>query len=187
MTDVSHSPRGLGGAIAEVRAKWGWFVALGIALLVLGGIAFFNVFLATVVSVFYVGVLMLIGAGAEIAHAFGVKTWGSFFWLLLSGIVYAVAGIVTLMNPLLASVVLTFILAIALVAGGIFRIWSGFSARPQKGWGWIVAAGVITLLAGIVIAMRWPVNSLYILGLFLAIDLTFQGWSYIAFGMALRR
>jgi uncharacterized membrane protein HdeD (DUF308 family) len=84
-------------------------------------------------------------------------------------------------------VVLTFVLAIALVAGGIFRIWVGFSARPQTGWGWIVAAGVITLLAGIVIAMRWPVNSLYILGLFLAIDLTFQGWSYIAFGMALRR
>ena len=124
-------PEASARAIAEVRAKWGWFVALGIALLVLGGIAFFNVFLATVVSVFYVGVLMLIGAGAEIAHAFGVKTWGSFFWLLLSGIVYAVAGIVTLMNPLLASVVLTFILAIALVVGGIFRIWAA-SAHARK-------------------------------------------------------
>ena len=91
------------------------------------------------------------------------------------------------MNPVLASVVLTLTLAIALIVGGIFKIWVGFSARPQTGWGWIVAAGVLTMLAGLVIAMRWPVNSLWILGMFLAIDLIFQGWSFIAFGLALRR
>ena len=187
MTDVYPSPKSLGTSIAEVRSKCGWFVALGVALLVLGAIAFFNVVLATVASVFYVGVLMLIGAGAEIAHAFGVKSCSSFFWLLLSGLVYAVAGIVALMNPVLASVVLTLTLAIALIVGGIFKIWVGFSARPQTGWGWIVAAGVLTMLAGLVIAMRWPVNSLWILGMFLAIDLIFQGWSFIAFGLALRR
>ena len=51
----------------------------------------------------------------------------------------------------------------------------------------MVAGGVITLLAGIVIAIGWPVNSLWILGMFLAIDLIFQGWSFVAFGLALRR
>ena len=187
MTDIPHSPKGLGGSIAEVRTKWGWFVALGIAFLVLGVIAFYNVVIATVASVFFVGWLMLIGAVAEIIHAFGVKTWGSFFWWLLSGIVYAVAGIVTLMNPLLASAVLTFILAISLIAGGVLRIWVGIKARPDANWGWVVAGGVLTLLLGAIIAIGWPVNSLWILGMFLAIDLIFQGWSYIAFGLALKR
>lgn len=187
MTDIPHSPKSLGGSITEVRSKWGWFVALGIAFLVLGVIAFYNVVIATVASVFFVGWLMLIGAVAEIIHAFGVKTWGSFFWWLLSGIVYAIAGIVTLMNPLLASAVLTFVLAISLIAAGVLRIWVGIKARPDANWGWVVAGGVITLLLGAIIAIGWPVNSLWILGMFLAIDLIFQGWSFIAFGLALRR
>jgi uncharacterized membrane protein HdeD (DUF308 family) len=185
MTDVSRSP-GL-GAIAESRSKWGWFVALGVAFVVLGIIAFLNVVMATIASVFYVGLLMLIGAVVQVVHAFGVKTWGSFFFWLLAGLVYAVAGIVTLQNPLLASAILTLVLAWALIIGGILRIWVGFSARSQPSWGWIVAGGVLTLLAGIVIAIHWPVNSLWILGMFLAIDLMFQGWSDIAFGLALRR
>ncbi|HLP67148.1 MAG TPA: HdeD family acid-resistance protein, partial [Rhizobium sp.] len=37
-----------------------------------------------------------------------------------------------------------------------------------------------------VIAMGWPVNSLWVLGLFLAIDLLMQGWSMIALALAIR-
>jgi uncharacterized membrane protein HdeD (DUF308 family) len=62
-----------------------------------------------------------------------------------------------------------------------------FSHRPHQGWGWLLAAGIITILLGLMIAMGWPVNSLWVLGLFLAIDLVFQGWSFIAIGLALKR
>ena len=78
-------------------------------------------------------------------------------------------------------------LAVALVASGVLRVWVGYGHRPEPGWGWIVAAGVISALAGLIIAMGWPVNSLWVLGLFLAIDLIFQGWSFIAVGLALKR
>ncbi|MBC8716778.1 MULTISPECIES: HdeD family acid-resistance protein [Brucella/Ochrobactrum group] len=172
---------------AELTGKWGWFVALGVALIILGGIAFGNLVLATVVSVYYVGIMMLVAGIIEIIHAFGVKTWGSFFFWLLSGLLYAAAGIVAFTNPILAAGVLTFLLAAALIGAGLFRIWMGFKSKPAAGWGWIVAAGVITALAGLVIAIQWPVNSLFILGLFLAIDLIFQGWSFIAFGLGIKR
>ena len=46
---------------------------------------------------------------------------------------------------------------------------------------------MITALCGLVIAIGWPVNSLWVLGMFLAIDLIFQGWTCIALGLALRR
>jgi uncharacterized membrane protein HdeD (DUF308 family) len=58
--------------------------------------------------------------------------------------------------------------------------------KPLKGWGWIVAGGVITALAGFVVALGWPVNSLWVLGLFLAVDLLVQGWTLIAFGLGIR-
>ena len=59
--------------------------------------------------------------------------------------------------------------------------------KPAKGWAFILLSGIVTMLAGFIIALGWPINSLWILGLFLAIDLLFQGWTLIAFGLALRR
>ncbi len=173
-------------ALEETRAKWGWFVALGVLLLIFGGIAFGNLLIATVASVYLVGWLMLFSGVIEIIHAFGVKSWGRFFYWLLSGLLYAVAGFFAFYNPLLASAVLTFLLAVALVAAGLLRLWVGWEHRAEKGSGWIIAAGIVTLLVGILIALRWPANSLWVLGLFLAIDLIFQGWTFIAFGLALK-
>ncbi|RUU44354.1 HdeD family acid-resistance protein [Mesorhizobium sp. M6A.T.Ce.TU.002.03.1.1] len=174
-------------AIGQTQAKWGWFVGLGVLLLILGGIAFGNLFIATVASVYVVGWLMLMAGVIEIMHALGVKTWSRFFYWLLSGLLYAVAGFFAFYNPLLASAVLTFLLAVALLASGVLRAWVGYKHRPAKGWGWLVAAGIISALAGLVIAMGWPVNSVWVLGLFLAIDLIFQGWAFIAVGLALKK
>jgi len=184
---MTFSGGDLRDAIGQTRAKWGWFVALGVLLLVFGGIAFGNLLIATVASVYLVGWMMLFAGVVEIIHAFGVKTWGRFFYWLLSGLLYAVAGFFAFYNPLLASAVLTFLLAVALVASGVLRLWVGYQQRAEKGSGWIIAAGIVTVLAGAVIALGWPVNSLWILGLFLAIDLVFQGWTFIAFGLALKK
>ncbi len=174
-------------AIGETRGKWGWFVALGVLLLIFGGIAFGNLFIATVASVYMIGWLMLFAGAVEIIHSFGVKTWGRFFYWFLSGLLYAVAGFFAFYNPLLASAVFTFLLAVALIAAGLLRLWVGYQHWSENGSGWIVTGGVVTALAGLIIAMHWPVNSLWVLGLFLAIDLVFQGWTFIAFGLALKK
>ena len=107
------------GSIGELRSKWGWFVGLGIVMLIVGVIALGNLLAATVASVYFVGFMMLIAGGFEIAQSFGVKSWGGFFWWLLGGLLYAVAGIVAFTNPLLASAVLTLILAASLIASGL--------------------------------------------------------------------
>ena len=130
---------------------------------------------------------MIVAGIVEIVHAFGVKTWGKFILWLLSGVLYIVAGYLAFSNPLLATAVLTLFLAISLLASGLVRIWIGITSKNLEGWGWVVAGGVVTAIAGLIIFSGWPVNSLWILGLFLAIDLIFQGITYIGFGLALRR
>jgi uncharacterized membrane protein HdeD (DUF308 family) len=181
MASVLYSAPG-----SALRGKWGWFVALGVLLLICSLLAFANEFLATVVSVYYIGMLMLFGGIVHLVHAFQVKGWGhSLFWAG-SGVLYALAGMLAFVNPLLVSAVLTLMLAIALIVAGIFRTWVGIRLRPMKGWGWIPVGGIVTALAGLVIAIGWPVNSLWVLGLFLAIDLCIQGWTLIAFGLGVR-
>jgi len=177
---VQDSDTALRPALSE---KWGWFVALGVAMIMAGGIAFGNVMAATVASVYTVGIVMLLGGMLHLGQAFRVKKWESVFYWILSGACYTVAGVFAFLNPLLASAVLTFLMAMALIVAGAFRMWTAFKLRPLNGWGWIALGGLVTLVAGLVIAAGWPVNSLWILGLFLAIDLVMQGLALIAFGV----
>lgn len=171
----------------EVRRKSFWFTILGVIILIAGAVAAANLLAATLVSVFFVGAMMLVGGIVEIVHAFGVRTWGGFFLWLLAGILYAIAGLLTFYNPLLASAVLTLFIAASLIAAGVVRIWVGFTERNSSGWGWMVAGGVVTLAVGLLILLRWPINSLWVLGIFLAVDLMLQGLSYIAYGLGLKR
>jgi uncharacterized membrane protein HdeD (DUF308 family) len=135
MTSASEiqPPLGLGSGIEALRAKRGWIIALGIIYVIAGLIALGSVVMATVVSVFVVGIMMLIAGVAEVINAFQVKSWGKFlFWLLLGGL-YIVAGFVAFENPLLAAAVLTLILGVALVASGIMRIILAFSMKALGG------------------------------------------------------
>jgi uncharacterized membrane protein HdeD (DUF308 family) len=178
------------GAVSELeplRAKCGWIVALGIIYAVAGFIALGSVAMATVASVFVVGIMMLLAGAAEIVNAFQVKTWGKFLLWLVLGVLYVVAGFAAFENPALAAAVLTLVLGVALVVSGIMRIILAFGMMEGMPWMWIVLSGVITLLLGAVILAHWPVSSLYVLGIFLGVDLIVAGVGWISLGLGLRR
>ena len=176
-----------GSEMAPLRAKWGWIVALGVVYLLAGFIALGSVVVATVASVLVVGVMMIIAGVAEVFSAFQVKSWGKFLLWVLLGALYIIAGFVTFENPLLAAALLTLILGASLVASGIMRIILAFSMKQETPWIWILLSGVITLLLGLLILAHWPVSSLYILGLFLGIDLIMAGAGWIGLGFGLHR
>src|SRR5215471_2941127 len=113
--------------LAPLRAKSGWIVALGVVYVIAGLIALGSVVFATVVTVFVVGIMMLIAGIAEVINAFQIKSWGKFlFWLLL-GLLYIVAGFLTFENPLLAAAMLTLLLGCSLIISGVMRVVLGFS------------------------------------------------------------
>jgi len=173
--------------MAPLQAKWGWIVALGVVYVVAGLIALMSVVTATVVSVLIVGVMMIVVGVAEIINAVQLKSWGKFLLWALLGVLYVVAGFVTFQNPFLAAAVLTLMLGAALVVSGVMRMALGFSMKKETQWVWVVLSGLITLALGILILLRWPVSGLYILGLFLAIDLLVAGSSWISLGLGLHR
>jgi uncharacterized membrane protein HdeD (DUF308 family) len=172
--------------LEPLRAKSGWIIALGIVYVIAGLVALGSVVFATVATVFVVGIMMLVAGAAEVINAFQVKSWGKFLLWLLLGVLYIVAGFVTFENPLLAAAFLTLLLGFSLIASGIMRIVLGFSMKQGTPWLWVAFSGAITLLLGLVILAHWPVSGLYILGLFLGIDLIFAGMSWIGVGLGLR-
>ena len=173
--------------VEPLRAKWGWIVALGVIYVIVGMIALGSVVAATAASVFVVGIMMIIAGAAEVVNAFQIKTWGKFlFWVGL-GVLYIIAGFVAFENPLLTAVVLTFLLGAALIASGIMRMILAFSMKEGTLWIWVALSGVVTLLVGLIILAKWPVSSLFVLGIFLGIDLVFAGASWIGIGLGLRK
>jgi uncharacterized membrane protein HdeD (DUF308 family) len=189
MTSTTETPQPLttSPGLEPLRAKRGWVIALGVVYIIAGLIALGSVVLATIATVFVVGIMMLIAGVAEVFHAFQIKTWGKFLLWLLLGALYIIAGFLTFENPLLAAALLTLLLGIALIASGIMRIWLAFSMKAGMPWIWVVVSGVITVLLGLIILAHWPVSSLYILGLFLGIDLIFAGAGWLAVGFGLGR
>jgi uncharacterized membrane protein HdeD (DUF308 family) len=173
--------------IAALRAKWGWIVALGLAYLVTGLIALGSVLAATVVSVLLVGIMMIVAGIAQIINAFQLRGWGRFLICALLGLLYIVAGFATFENPLLAATLLTLILGAALVASGMVRLFVAFSVKDESPWLWLLVSSVATALLGLLILAHWPVNGVYVLGVFLGLDLVMAGVAWIGFGLALRR
>ena len=172
---------------APLRAKWGWIVALGFVYLIAGFIALSSVMMATVASVFLVGIMMIVAGIVEIINAFQLKSWGKFLIWALLGVLYIVAGFVTFENPLFAAAMLTLILGAALIASGLVRLFLAFSMKSASPWVWVLLSSLVTLLLGILILAHWPVSSVYILGIFLGVDLVMAGAAWVGLGIALRR
>ena len=185
-SDILRNPQA-GSETGPLRAKWSWIVAIGVVYMLAGLVALGSVVMATVASVLVVGVMMIIAGVAEVISAFQIKSWGKFLLWVLLGVLYIVGGFVAFENPLLAAALLTLILGASLVASGIMRIFLAFSMKRESPWIWVLLSGVITLLLGLLILARWPVSSLYILGVFLGIDLVMAGAAWIGLGFGLRR
>ena len=183
---ISDAQPAVAPSSEPLRAKCGWIVALGVVYLIAGIVALSSVAFATAVSVFLVGVMMIVSGAAEIFNAFQLKSWGKFLLWMLLGALYVVAGILTLENPLLTAKFLTGLLGCFLLASGITKIFLAFSMKTGTSWFVVVLSGLFTLVVGIVILAAWPVSSLVVLGIFLAVDLISSGIGWLAIGLGLK-
>ena len=171
--------------IEEVRKHSTWFLAVGIALVILGMVAIGYTVEMTIVSMMFLGWLLIIAGLFEVIHGFTRRPWSGFFVNLLGGVLYAVAGFVMVANPALAAVTLTLLIAIILIIAGVFRLFIALST-PLHHRGWLILNGAISIILGIMIWDAWPVSGLWVIGLFIGIDMIFDGWTEIMLALSAR-
>lgn len=164
---------------------WAWFLCLGVALVLMGVAAVSYACLATFATVVLFGYLLLAGGIVQIVNAFLASTWRGFFLNLLGGIVHLVLGGLMIDKPDRAAEVLTIVLAVAFMVGGLFRI-AGAVTRRFAGWMWVLLNGVVTLALGVLIWKQWPESAYWVIGLFAGIDLIFNGWSWVMLALVVR-
>ena len=168
-----------------LRGNWFWFVLLGIALIVLGFVALGSVAIASLATALTIGVLILLGGIAESVGAFWCRGWSGFFLHLLSGVLSIVIGVFFLRAPIGALLALALLAACFLMVEGVFMIVTALSYRFGA-WGWALVGGIIDVILGVMIWQQWPASALWVIGLFLGINLVFRGAHWIALGLGLR-
>ncbi len=169
-----------------VRGRWVWFLVLGIALVVLGFLAISSSFQATLATISFLSVLLILGGLTNCLGAFWSRDWSGFFSFLLGGVLYIVIGVLMIRRPLAAAAGLTLLIASLLMIGGLFRIFAAVSHRFD-GWWMLLASGVITLLLGLMIAWEWPFSGLWVIGTFVGVEMLLGGWNWIFLSLLIRK
>jgi len=164
---------------------WPWFLGLGIFLIAVGAAATSWATLTTLTTVIVFGWLLLAGGVVQIVNAFLARTWRGFFQHLLAGILHVVLGGLMLDRPVETEKVLTLMVAVAFLIGGLFRIAVALVER-FTGWAWVLLNGFVTLALGVAIWRQWPEASYWVIGLFVGIDLIFNGWSWVMLGLIVK-
>jgi len=175
----------IAAGLDEVHRSWGWFVVLGIALVVLGAVCILGNMTATLASVLAFGWLLILGAVIALIQAFRVRTWSGFFIYFLSALLRGFTGYLLIRYPIAGEYGLTLLLASFFVVTGIFRaVGAGMLQFPQ--WGWAVFSGIVSVALGVMLITQLPQASLWFIGLAIGIDLIFDGSWFIALGAAVR-
>ena len=172
------------GMVEGLREHRGWFLVLGIVLILLGVVALIYDFTATMISVLVFGWVLLIGGVVEVFHSFRIKGWGGTLLHLLSGLLAVIAGVIFIRNPLVGALTLTLVLGALFLVEGIFRIF-GMARFGVSGWG--VLGGIITALLGVLLLVQWPVSGLWFIGFAVGVDLIFRGWAWVMLSVGLRK
>ncbi|HEV3237430.1 MAG TPA: HdeD family acid-resistance protein [Gemmataceae bacterium] len=169
----------------SLRNQWWCFLLLGIALIVLGTFCIVDPLIPTLASVIFLGFLLMAAGITQIVSAFWAGKWSGMLIHMLIGVLYIVVGYMIVDSPVVNMVLITKFIAIFLIVSGAFRIVSALVVRFRD-WGWALLNGGVTLLLGIIINRQLPEAALWVIGLFIGIEMIFNGWAWVMLALGLR-
>lgn len=159
-----------------------WFLVTGIVLVILGILAIGTPLVMGLATAVFIGWLLIIGGILEVGHGLWHRQWRGFFLDLLIGVLYVAIGFMVVANPAVTLATLTLLIAMFLILEGFFLVVTALSEHlPHRGW--MLLNGVVSLVLGVLIWRRWPLSGLWVIGLFVGIELLLHGWSLIMLGL----
>ena len=182
MSEPAFNP--LIAGIEEIRRSWGWFLALGILLIILGMACIVFDVAATFTTVLIFGWMLLTGGVFALVQALSVGTWSGFFLYLLSALFRGVTGYMLIRYPIVGAETLTLVLASFFIVTGLFRA-IGFSMAKFPRWGWAVFSGIVTAVLGVLLLVQIPLSGIWFIGFAIGVDLVFDGVAVIGFATAI--
>jgi uncharacterized membrane protein HdeD (DUF308 family) len=178
---AQNSPTDIVRQASTISIVW------GVLLVILGMVAIGSPFLAAVAVSLVVAWLILLAGVVHVMLAIRAHGAGSMIWKLLVGLAYLFFGAYLLMHPALGVASLTLLLAVLFLIEGVLDIVLFFSVRPLGGSIWLLVDGIITLLLGLMIYVRWPSSSVWALGTLVGVSMIVSGVARVMLSLTLRQ
>lgn len=159
----------------------------GVLLICLGVLAIGSPMLAAVAVNVFVAWLIVLAGVVHVIVAFHTREAGSVVWRLLVGLAYICFGGYLIARPAIGVASLTLVLASLFLVEGILDIVMFFRVRSIMRAGWILFDGIVTLLLGLMIYVRWPSSSAWAIGTLVGVSLIFSGVTRVMVSLAVRK
>lgn len=159
MADVSATR--IDHTTQSMQSKWGWFLVLGIVLILCGALAVALPAVSTFAASVVLGVVLSIAGLVKIIQSLQLKEWSGFIWRELTGAVELVGGVLIYLNPLKGALAITLLIALVFLVQGLGQIALAFRVRLQPGWRWLLISGITALLASAALTLKLPYTRFY--------------------------
>ena len=161
------------GLVTQNRKR---LMGYGILSVIFGFIGLYMSFFMTITSILVMGIFILVVGVVFSVEAFSAPNWKGKLLNLLLAILYVAAGVVMIVNPVASAVWFTLFLAVFLAMIGIMRIIMAFQIKSRTtGWKLVAFGGMLNLILGILVYMQWPQSGLWVIGMFISIELIING------------
>lgn len=172
--------------VERVSQNWGWFFSLGLLLIALGAAVITASFYTTVFSVILLGLLIMAAGIVQILQAFLARNWSGLFLSLLLGVLYVVVGFLCAARPESAPHSLSMLVAALFLIAGLFRMLTSLLLRFEE-WKWVFFNGFVAFLLGLSVYVGWPISGLWIISVFIGIDMILSGWGWVLLALSGRQ
>jgi len=173
--------------LQQAKKNAGWLVFLGIVEVVAGVLGILVPFVAGVAVTVVVGLMAMVGGGARVVGAFKAQSFGAGALTFVWGLLLLAAGFYFVARPGLGLESLTLVVMVVLFVDGILRIILSFHMKPVKGWGWMLAGGILSVVFALMIWLQFPASSLWVVGTLAGFSLISNGLTMVSVASAARK
>lgn len=164
--------------------NWYSWLIIGIISILFGLIAILNPFAASIAVEQLISWIFIVVGAIQIYSAWKTQR---FSWVMLSGAIGLLVGLMMLTNPLAALVSLTTMISILLLLIGVAKLLASWKLRATPYFGFVMFSGLLSVLISIVIFANLPGAAATLLGLLLAIELISNGISLLAYSVIIKK
>jgi uncharacterized membrane protein HdeD (DUF308 family) len=158
-----------------IRRNRGWYTAQGVLFIIAGLAAIFLPVIAVLTVDVILAALLLVSGAYQIYQGITDRTG----WLLLSGILSVVIGVLMVAMPMAGAVALATLVAFFLFVEGCIEIMLALQLRFSRRWGWLLAAGILSIILAIILLVGWPEQTVALVGIFLGVNFLLYGISIL--------
>jgi uncharacterized membrane protein HdeD (DUF308 family) len=172
-------------SLDRAHKMWGWYLALGVAMIALGAYAITYGMAATLASIVVLGAVCLAAGILRVAAAFQSHGAGHFALFLMLGILDIIVGWMLMQHAVAGALVVTLLLALLFVFEGIYglvgALWLQF---PY--YGWVAFSGIVSLVLGILLWAEWPISATWFIGFAVGLNFIMSGVAWSALALKLK-